>query len=274
MTSAGQDSENRGLIATILNAVIRIGFVVATIFVAYTVYSLLLSDIFNNDGLIVPFILLWLLTAYVVLPRIHRFLTKIYLPNYFVGRTRNGDGLYADPVNLAFYGTGDDIIAAMKKAGWTQADELNWRSTLKMIKSTILRRSYPQAPVSSLFLFSRKQDFAFQQEINGNPHARHHIRFWRVPEGWRLPGGHTTDWLAAGTYDTSVGLSFMTLQITHKIAANIDEERDYVIQTLQETGQVKELQIVEHFTTAYHTRNGGGDRIETDGSLPFITLRD
>ena len=33
-----------------------------------------------------------------------------------------------------------------------------------------------------------------------------------------LPGGYAVGWLAAGTYDRSVGLSWFTLQITHKIA--------------------------------------------------------
>ena len=40
------------------------------------------------------------------------------------------------------------------------------------------------------------------------------------------------DWLAAGTYDRSVGLSLFTLQITHKIEANTDIERDFIVDTV------------------------------------------
>ena len=55
------------------------------------------------------------------------------------------------------------------------------------------------------------------------------MRFWRCPEGWQLPGGYAVDWLAAGTYDRSVGLSLFTLQVTHKIDADTDIERDYIV---------------------------------------------
>ena len=50
-------------------------------------------------------ILFWGLLAYLVLPRLHRILTTIYVPDYFIGRTRTGDGLLGDPVNLALMGT-------------------------------------------------------------------------------------------------------------------------------------------------------------------------
>lgn len=39
------------------------------------------------------------------------------------------------------------------------------------------------------FFFGRQQDFAYQQEVDGSPEKRHHVRFWRCPDGWLLPGG-------------------------------------------------------------------------------------
>ena len=81
-------------------------------------------------------------------------------------------------------------------------------------------------------LFDRQQDFAYQQEVAGSPSKRHHVRFWRCPPGWLLPGGFEVDWLAAGTYDRSVGLSLFTLQITHKIEENTDIERDFIVETV------------------------------------------
>ncbi len=107
-----------------------------------------------------------------------------------------------------------------------------WRSSWRIVTSTLTRRSYDDAPVSPLFLFGRQQDFAYQQEVDGNPAQRHHVRFWRCPEGWLLPGGRRVDWLAAGTFDTRVGLSLFTLQITHKIDANTDVERDHIVTTV------------------------------------------
>lgn len=86
-------------------------------------------------------------------------------------------------------GSAEDIHAAMRNAGWVQADEITLRSAWGIVKSSVFGSSYPEAPVSDLFLFGRRHAFAYQQEVDGNAAQRHHIRFWHVPEGWLLPGG-------------------------------------------------------------------------------------
>jgi len=218
-------------------------------------------------------IVFWALLAYLVLPRLHRILTTIYVPDYFIGRTRTSDGLLGDPVNLALMGTGDQIEAALRRAGWTRADPVTLRSSWRIVMSTLRRRSYHEAPVSPLFLFGRQQDFAYQQEVDGNPAQRHHVRFWKCPDGWLLPGGRRVDWLAAGTFDTSVGLSLFTLQITHKIDADTDVERDHIVSTLTAADPRIVVDVLRDFSTGYHSRNGGGDSIVTDGDLPIIDVR-
>lgn len=218
------------------------------------------------------FVVVWLITAYLALPRLHRILSSLYVPNYFIGRTRTTDGLLGDPVNLALRGSEAQVHQAMTVAGWTLAEEITVRSSWRMIVATLTRRSYPQAPVSSLFLFGRRQDFAYQQEVDGNPGKRHHVRFWRCPQGWLLPGGHQVDWLAAGTYDRSVGFSLFTLQITHKIDENTDIERDYIVQSALKARASIEVTTLKDFSTGYHSRNGGGDAIQTDGDLPVLEV--
>lgn len=215
----------------------------------------------------------WLLLAYLVLPRLHRILTQLYVPNYFIGRTRTSDGLLGDPVNLALLGSAQQLEQTMEAAGWTRADELTLASSWRIVTSTLSRRSYDEAPVSPLFLFERQQDFAYQQEVAGNPAKRHHVRFWRCPEGWMLPGGHRVEWLAAGTFDRAVGFSLFTLQITHKIDANTDVERDHIIATVRGAEPAARLLVIRDFSTGYHSRNGGGDSIQTDGDMPVIDLR-
>ncbi|NYE18172.1 LssY C-terminal domain-containing protein [Microbacterium immunditiarum] len=217
-------------------------------------------------------IVFWALLAYLVLPRLHRILTTIYVPDYFIGRTRTSDGLLGDPVNLAFMGTEQEIQRALEAAGWTRADPVTLRSSWRIVMSTLRRRSYDEAPVSPLFLFGRQQDFAYQQEVDGSPGKRHHVRFWRCPEDWLLPGGRRVDWLAAGTFDTAVGLSLFTLQITHRIDDDIDVERDHIVRTLLETDPSIQVDVIEDFSTGYHARNGGGDTIHTDGDLPIVDV--
>ena len=221
---------------------------------------------------IVAAIAFWVLLAYLVLPRLHRILTAIYVPDYFIGRARTSDGLLGDPINLAVRGSQEQLEAALNEAGWTKADPVDLRSSLRIVASTITRRSYDEAPVSPLLLFGRAQDVAFQQEVDGNPAQRHHVRFWKCPDGWLLPGGYRVDWLGAGTFDRSVGLSLFTLQITHKIDANTDIERDHIVSTLVDAGIGVEVAVIQDFSSGYHARNGGGDAIETDGDLPVVDL--
>ncbi|KAA1423889.1 hypothetical protein FE697_010060 [Mumia zhuanghuii] len=219
-------------------------------------------------------VVFWVFVAYLLLPRLHRILTHIYLPGYFIGRARTSDGLLGDPVNVAWRGHEVQLHRAMETAGWVRADDLDFSAGRKIVTSTLRRRSYPRAPVSPLVLFDRQQDFAYEREVDGTPSQRHHVRFWRCPDGWMLPGGFAVDWLAAATYDKRVGLSLFTLQVTHKIDADTDVERDHVVSTVTSAEPRASVATIANFSTGYHSRNGGGDLIETDGDLPVVDVRE
>ncbi|MET0812803.1 MAG: LssY C-terminal domain-containing protein [Microbacterium sp.] len=242
----------------------------AAIWLAY----LSLTETFRVGWWGIPFaVAFWVLLAYLVLPRLHRILTTVYVPDYFIGRARTSDGLLGDPINLAFLGADEQIEQALRAAGWTKADPVTLRSSWRIVTSTVTKRSYHEAPVSPLFLFGRQQDFAYQQEVHGNPAQRHHVRFWKCPDGWLLPGGRRVDWLAAGTFDTRVGLSLFTLQVTHKIDADTDVERDHIVTTVTDADARVTVDVIADFSTGYHARNGGGDSITTDGDLPVVDVR-
>lgn len=252
----------------------RIVFGVILLAVGWVLYVIISRNLIHGSRLdqALAFISIWVISAYFILPHIHRILTKLYIPDYFIGRIRTADGLLGDPVNLAFIGSDDQLHEAMEKAGWTMADDLTIKSGVRMVFDTILRRSNSRAPVSSGFLFQERQNFTYQQNIKGRPLARHHVRFWKVPEGWLMPGGYKVDWLAAGTFDRSVGLSYFTFQITHRIESDTDIERDHIVETLQKNVKLKKVTVINNYFSAYHHRNGGGDSIETDGALPIIEL--
>lgn len=218
-------------------------------------------------------VLIWAFLAYLILPRLHRLLTSLYVPEYFIGRARTTSGLLGDPINLALNGTRDQIESAFSEAGWHRADPITARSSGKIVLSTLLRKTYPNAPVSTLQLFGREQDFSYQQEVAGNPAQRHHIRFWRCPDQWPLPGGDRVAWLAPATFDRRVGLSLFTLQVTHKISEDTDQERDHVLESLKQVDSKIKVRVLEDFSTAYHARNGGGDTIRTNGNLPVLHLQ-
>jgi len=261
--------ERRPSLMDIIDGILFAFAGVATIWLAY----LVLREGIQPGWPMLMLIVFWVILTYLLLPRLHRILTRVYVPGYFIGRARTSDGLLGDPVNLALRGHEAQVHTVMRRAGWTRADDLSLHSGMRIFRSTLRRRSYDEAPVSPLHLFDRQQDFAYQQEVAGSPSKRHHVRFWRCPEGWMLPGGYAVDWLAAGTYDRSVGLSLFTLQVTHKIEEDTDIERDYIVQTAQAGSPEVEVEVIENFSTGYHARNGGGDSIITDGNLPIIDVR-
>jgi hypothetical protein len=248
----------------------RLFFFLLTLLVGWAVYALALVEIDDGGRQLWPFLIIWVLASYVLLPRLNRLLARIYVPSYFIGRTRTSDGLLGDPVNLAVIGTKELLRASMLSAGWSEPDPVTLRSSWRIIRAALLHRSYPRAPVSPLFVFQRRQDLAFEREVAGSPAQRHHVRFWLCPPGWKLPGGFDVDLLGAATFDRRVGLSLFTFQITHKIARDTDQERDLIVGILRDAGAA--VHVVRHFSTGYHSRNGGGDAIETDGDLPIMSL--
>ena len=269
-TKVRDDTVRPPLPGTVVDTVF---FALATVAAAWLGWRLL-DDVWRHAWwhlfLLVPF---WALVAYLVLPRLQTLLTSVYVPGYFIARTRTSDGLLGDPVNLAVDGTARQIHEAMTACGWVLADDVTVRSSWGIVVSSVLRRSYPSAPVSPLTLFGRRHCLAYQQEVEGNASRRHHVRFWRCPDGWLLPGGHRVQWLGAGTYDRAVGLSLFTLQVTHKIDADIDVERDYIVDSIRYHVPEAGVRVLENFSAGYHSRNGGGDAIRTDGDLPVVDLR-
>ena len=214
----------------------------------------------------------WAVIAYVFLPRLYKLMTAVFLPDYFIGRARTSSGLLGDVVNMAWDGPEDNIHSAMQAAGWTLATPITLGSALGIIRSVLTRSPDPDAPISPLFLFGRKQDFAYQKEVGGSANQRHHIRFWKCPPHWPLPGGTEVDWLAGAAFDTGVRLSSFTLQVTHAISGDIDKERDFTISSLKGVDSDLKVTWIEKFSTAFHARNGGGDMVHTDGNLPIVDV--
>lgn len=87
------------------------------------------------------------------------------------------------------------------------------------------------------------------------------------------PGGVKSDWVCAASLDIGIRFSLFTGQITHRIDENIDEERNLIANELIDHGLVEERKLYTHFTNPYRSRNGGGDKISTDGSLVYLKLK-
>jgi hypothetical protein len=210
-------------------------------------------------------ILVWLALAYFLVPE----LWKVYSHRHpsledIPGVTFTADGIPADPINVALIGTKAEVIKIMLAAKWYPADKLTMRSCLEIAEASVFKREYDEAPVSSEFLFGRKEDLAFEQAVGDNPRHRHHVRFWESEK--RDPDGRPV-WLGAAIFDKRVGLSRTTGQITHETAPDVDAERDKLFDDLKKTGELAEFIIVPGFHKVREGRNGEGNPWHTDGDL-------
>ena len=138
--------------------------------------------------------------------------------------TKNEKGVAGDPVNVAFVGTQSEVANAFRAAGWAVADSLSRASKLAIAKSVLLNRPDSTAPVSSLYMFGRRQDLAFEQEVGRSARRRHHVRLWN--DSAATYEGRPT-WIGSATYDLRVGISHRGFHPTHHIGPDIDEERTH-----------------------------------------------
>lgn len=184
--------------------------------------------------------------------------------------THTGDKHPGDPINIALIGAEEDLQSAMQSAGWKKADALGLKSDVSIAVDTVLDRPYLTAPVSNLYYWGRKEDFAFEQPAAKSPSKRHHVRFWKSTE---VDQQGRPLWMGAATFDKSVGLSHTTGQITHHIDGDVDAERAHILGTLTKSGCILSDNWIPDFHKKLEGKNGGGDVWHTDGRLVIATLK-
>jgi hypothetical protein len=213
----------------------------------------------------------WLLLAYAVMPALWRHYEHQPSLAAFPKVTETPSGIPGDPLNIGLVAAEAELVNGLLTAGWLPADPISFGTSLRISKSVLLGRPYPTAPVSTLMLFGRKQDFAFEKPFGKSAKQRHHVRFWRAesegPDGKPL-------WLGAATFDLKVGLSHRTGQVTHHIAADVDAERDGLMADLIKAGQLVTIYQVTGVGLTLAGRNGGGDRYFSDGELSIGVIAD
>jgi hypothetical protein len=208
---------------------------------------------------------LYLFVAYVVAPA----MWKVYAHrhpsfNDHPRITQISDHHPGDPLNVSLIGTKEQIDTIMKAANWHPAAALGFKSDIKIGVDTVLSRPDDEAPVSSLYLFGRKEDLAFEQPVGNNPRQRHHVRFWKTND---VNDDGRPIWMGSASYDQRVGLSHTTGQITHHIAPDVDTERDHLFENLKATGNLAEEYPIDGYHKKREGHNGGGDPWHTDGRL-------
>jgi LssY C-terminus len=213
----------------------------------------------------------YLFVAYVILPLLWREHEGPGHPalDSLPRVTHNADGIPSDPLNVGLIGSDGQLVRAMHAAGWRPADPITFKSSVKIAASVMFDRPDPDAPVSNLYVFGRKQDLAFEREVGSSADRRHHVRWWRSNE---VDSNGRPFWIGDATFDIGSGLSHLTGQITHHIAPDVDAERALLIADLANAGQLQRHYQVMGVGPTQDGRNSGGDRYYTDGMLSVGVL--
>ena len=212
---------------------------------------------------------LYLFGAYLVLPRLwahHEHQPALATKGAV---THTADGIPGDPLNVGIVGDKSELLRSTNEAGWVPADPITLKSSVEISASVVLDRPDDDAPVSPLYYEGRKQDLAFEKPIGNSADRRNHVRFWQVLE--RGEEGRPV-WLGSATMDAGVTLSRDTGQVTHRIAPDIDTERDLLIGDLVTAKVVSELYQVSGVGPTMLGRNGEGDPYYTDGDIHIAVL--
>ncbi len=144
-----------------------------------------------------------------------------------------------DPLNIVFVGGGEKILLALGESDWDVSETTSANSAIRTMLSSVFGKLYRTSPVSSLYLFGRRQDMALQKARH-SVQERNHMRLWLAPVTFR---GQPV-WVGQISRDIGVKLTSKTL-VTHKISPDVDEARNVLMFNMLQTGWFPEFGFAE-----------------------------
>jgi hypothetical protein len=279
----------RPMIQFSLRLAARFAILVPGIVIAYFCVRNIFPYFDRRLPLGVALVVTYALGAYIIAPAFMRLVRVIrpaeHLPIYCV----TPDGLASDPINIGIIGTRRELIQTMEDAGWYMADRHSLPNIFRMIVAILLGRPYPSAPVSSLFLFGRKQDIAFEIPIGSSPSTRHHVRFWATTYDehkkrlniksihWHHRREHVLDdnllWVGSASLDVGVNFIRHNLQLSHMIDPDTNREREMIVKQLKTKKLVEKVTYIK-LDNPYRLINRVlSGSLHTDGKMAIVKLK-
>ena len=172
-------------------------------------------------------------------------------------------------MNFVIIGSEKDVQAALEAADWHVADTNNTAAVVNAVIETFDKKDYLAMPMSTLYLFGRKQDFGYEM---ADPIAmvasRHHFRIWKAPFAWK---GQPV-WVGAGTHDIGFARDQRNHRLTHKIDPAVDGERENIGISLHESNKAQTFSYYLPRNPVEEAKNATGDGYHSDGRLLVVFL--
>lgn len=173
----------------------------------------------------------------------------------------------SDLMNILLVGSRDEIEAAFLAAGWTRPSAPSLRARIRGIRAVAERQSDAAFPMSKMIAGDRAPDMSWQKGLN-DVRKRHHVRIWKQDATWN---GQSL-WIAAATRDIDFTFLRKGSALTHRIARDLDGERDKIAHDLAFTSCTDMVDWWDRPGAPTAARNATGDLMETDGELAVIKM--
>jgi hypothetical protein len=187
-------------------------------------------------------------------------------------RAADADGREeGDPLNLVIVGEEPLMMSAMSECGWAFTHRIDGTTVRRMITAALRGNPYLTAPVSSLYVFDRKQDVAFQR-ARSNLSQRNHLRLWLAP--FSVEGRPV--WIGQVSRDIGIKLTTKSPTLTtHVIDPMVDESRQFVLESLLFRFRISDFgfsRASEAVPRSHPRKNLAGDPYFTDGLRLVVFL--
>lgn len=278
------------LLRLIWRAIILLLGIGALLFIVSVVWP----DSGSRTAAFIALLITYCLMTYLVIPNLIRLFHVFSRPDHIPLYVATGDGWPSDPVNLALVVKDkQQLVKVMEKAVWYVSDPLTFRTGFREVISILFNTSYPEAPLSHLYLFDRAHDIGFEIPTNAamSARTRHHVRFWRLEKPmeesrhsshydfWRekvlhLLGVEREIWIGAATEETkAIDIQWRTGRLTHGGSHESDKERDYIIDTLRSIGCVKAVGQTDPGESVRFRGQQFRTFYITDGSIKIVEIK-
>ena len=182
--------------------------------------------------------------------------------------TRKGD-----PLNLVVIGDVVGFMTALIGGGWDVTEGMSLSSIWRTVGSSLFGKRYRHSPVSSLYVFGRRQDAAFQR-ARRTVDERNHLRVWLT----RLRFNGLPVWIGQISRDIGVKFTLKTGSVvTHVIDPDVDNDRYYLMQNFVDAQGLASFGYVKGVGAAPFDEprhNLGGDPYFTDGLRAVLHCTD
>jgi hypothetical protein len=176
-----------------------------------------------------------------------------------------------DPLNVVLIGESSEVLNSLSRSGWSFTHRIDLRTIRREIGAALSGAPYLVAPVSSLYLFGRKQDVALQR-ARASIAQRNHMRLWMAP--FRFEGRPV--WVGQVSRDIGIKLTPKSSTLTtHVIDPAVDATREYLLHSLLSEGFIDRYGFVRGSAAASPAEprfNLTGDPYFSDGMRLVVIL--